>query len=96
MNTLSRFSRVERSRWHQSLSTLLVRGAGTAVLWVGLGGSIGAFDRQAFNLNIQPVVPITGDKWNLIARTIIPVNSVPQGQTDSTFGIGDRDATTTS
>lgn len=125
MNIFFRFTRVEGSRWHLSLSTSLVRGAGTAVLWIALGGSVaaqeassdadalakaaqnplaamvtlpmqfnfssgvGAFDRESFNLNIQPVVPITGDKWNLIARTIIPVNSVPQGQTDSTFGIGD-------
>jgi hypothetical protein len=46
-------------------------------------------DRTAFNLNIQPVVPFPGEKWNVISRTIIPVNSVPQGDSDSTFGVGD-------
>jgi len=47
------------------------------------------YDRTFFNLNIQPVIPFPGKKWNIISRTIIPVNSVPQGETDSTFGIGD-------
>jgi hypothetical protein len=50
---------------------------------------VGPYDRTAFNLNVQPVVPFPGEKWNVIARAIIPVNSVPQGETDSTFGIGD-------
>ena len=50
---------------------------------------VGPDDRVFFNLNIQPVVPIPGEKWNLITRTILPVNSVPQGATDSTFGLGD-------
>lgn len=49
----------------------------------------GPYDRTLFNLNVQPVVPFPGEKWNVIARAIIPINSVPQGQTDSTFGIGD-------
>jgi len=46
-------------------------------------------DRRVFNLNIQPVIPYPGDKWNIITRTIIPFNSVPQGDADSTFGLGD-------
>jgi hypothetical protein len=46
-------------------------------------------DRRIFNLNIQPVIPFPGEKWNVISRTIIPVNSVPQGETDSVFGLGD-------
>jgi len=50
---------------------------------------VAPYDRQFFNLNLQPVVPFPGEKWNVISRTIIPVNSVPQGQTDSIFGIGD-------
>jgi hypothetical protein len=49
----------------------------------------GPYERQALNLNIQPVVPFPGKEWNIISRTIIPVNSVPQGTTDSTFGLGD-------
>ena len=49
----------------------------------------GPYDRRIFNLNIQPVIPITGEKWNIITRTIIPINSVPVGETDSEFGIGD-------
>jgi hypothetical protein len=50
---------------------------------------VGADDRQFFNFNIQPVVPIPGEKWNVITRAIIPLNSVPVGATDSEFGIGD-------
>ena len=46
-----------------------------------------------FNLNIQPVVPYPGEGWNVITRTIIPVNSVPVGETDSVFGIGDTSFT---
>jgi len=49
----------------------------------------GEYDRRIFNLNIQPVIPIAGEKWNIITRTIIPVNSVPVGETDAVFGIGD-------
>lgn len=50
---------------------------------------IGDEDRTALNLNIQPVIPFPGDDWNIITRTIIPVNSVPIGTTESEFGIGD-------
>lgn len=50
---------------------------------------VGPDDRVFFNMNIQPVVPIPGEKWNLITRTIMSLNSVPQGATDSTFGLGD-------
>lgn len=56
-------------------------------------GGVGPYDRQLFNLNIQPVVPFTGEKWNVIARAILPVNSVPRGETDSTFGLGDTNMT---
>jgi hypothetical protein len=51
---------------------------------------VGEYDRTFFNLNIQPVVPFhPNENWNVITRTIIPVNSVPIGETDSVFGIGD-------
>lgn len=49
----------------------------------------GVYDRTFFNLNVQPVVPMVGEKWNVIARTIIPINSLPLGEYDSIFGIGD-------
>jgi hypothetical protein len=45
--------------------------------------------RRFFNLNIQPVIPFPGKKWNIISRTIIPVNSVPIDNADSIFGLGD-------
>jgi hypothetical protein len=54
---------------------------------------VGEHDRLFFNLNIQPVVPFPGEEWNVITRTIIPVNSVPIGETDSVFGIGDTSFT---
>ena len=53
---------------------------------------VGPDDDTFFNMNIQPVVPFPGEKWNIISRTIIPVNSVPDttpGLDDSTFGLGD-------
>ena len=51
---------------------------------------VGEYDRTFFNLNIQPVIPYhPNENWNLISRTIVPVNSVPLGETDSVFGIGD-------
>ena len=43
--------------------------------------------RRMFNLNVQPVIPFSREKWNIISRTIIPVNSVPQGENDSVFGL---------
>jgi hypothetical protein len=53
----------------------------------------GEYDRTAFNLNVQPVIPFQGEKWNIIARAIMPIVSVPQGEVDSTFGIGDTNLT---
>ena len=54
-----------------------------------LNGGVGLYDRRALNLNIQPVIPFPGDKWNIITRTIIPVNSVPIDEDASEFGFGD-------
>jgi hypothetical protein len=54
---------------------------------------VGPYDRTLYNLNVQPVVPYTGEDWNVIARTIIPLNSVPRGEVDSTFGVGDTSMT---
>lgn len=61
----------------------------TLPLQANYNTGVGVNDRTLFNLNVQPVVPITGQDWNVIVRAIIPFNSVPQGATDSTFGIGD-------
>ena len=61
----------------------------TLPLQANYNNGVGPDDRTFFNLNIQPVVPIQGKKWNIISRAIIPVNSVPQGQSGSTFGLGD-------
>ncbi len=61
----------------------------TLPLQANFNDGVGEYDRQQFNLNVQPVVPFPGEKWNVISRTIIPINSVPVGETDSTFGIGD-------
>ncbi len=54
---------------------------------------MGEYDRTQFTLNVQPVVPFKGKKWNVIARAIMPIMSVPQGETESTFGIGDTTLT---
>jgi len=50
---------------------------------------VGLYDRHALNLNVQPVIPFPGEKWNIISRTIIPVNSVPIDSAGSAFGFGD-------
>ena len=50
---------------------------------------VGPYEREFANLNIQPVIPFPGKTWNVITRTIIPVNSVPVDSTGSIFGIGD-------
>jgi hypothetical protein len=61
----------------------------TLPLQANFNNGVGPDDRTFFNLNVQPVIPFPGEKWNVISRTIIPVNSVPLGETDSVFGIGD-------
>src|SRR5690348_8521996 len=47
-------------------------------------------DATLFNLNIQPVIPfkVTRD-WNVIARAIVPIDSVPADNGLSYSGIGD-------
>jgi len=50
----------------------------------------GEFERVQTTLNIQPVIPFKlGEKATLITRTIIPVTSIPIGETGSEFGFGD-------
>ncbi len=61
----------------------------TLPLQANYNTGVGPYGRTFFNLNVQPVIPITGENWNLITRTIIPLNSVPMGEIDSVFGIGD-------
>ena len=49
--------------------------------------SVGLFKGFRYNINIQPVIPISiNEKWNMISRTIIPVIS----QSDVT-GIGNNE-----
>ncbi len=47
-------------------------------------------DATFFNLNVQPVIPfkMTGG-WNMILRTIIPIDSVPASDNVSYSGVGD-------
>lgn len=59
-------------------------------LQYNVNAGVGEFERRQSTLNIQPVVPFKlGEKANLVTRTIIPVTSVPIGETESEFGIGD-------
>ena len=52
------------------------------------GGSIK--DKTIFNLNFQPVIPIKlTSNWNLIARTIVPINSYPGPDGMRFSGVGD-------
>jgi len=52
------------------------------------GGGLG--DGTFFNLNFQPVIPFRlNDEWNMIARTIVPVISLPGPQGLRFSGIAD-------
>jgi len=47
-------------------------------------------DRTIFNMNFQPVIPFTlTSSVNVIARTIVPVNSFPAADGTRSSGIGD-------
>ena len=50
---------------------------------------VGPDDQTLFNLNLQPVIPFGFETVNVIMRAIVPVLDVPQGGTDSSFGLGD-------
>ena len=52
----------------------------TLPLQANFNDGVGPGEERVFNLNIQPVIPIVGEKWNVITRTIIPLNSVPSEQ----------------
>jgi hypothetical protein len=56
-----------------------------------VNSGVGEFDRRQSVLNVQPVIPfkLGVGRANLVTRSIIPVTSVPIGETDSVFGIGD-------
>jgi hypothetical protein len=52
------------------------------------GGDLG--EGTLFNLNFQPVIPFKlNDRWNMIARTIVPVFSIPGPDGTRFSGIGD-------
>jgi hypothetical protein len=52
------------------------------------GGGLQA--RTFLNLNFQPVVPITlSTEWNLIARTIVPIDDYPLPSGGRSSGLGD-------
>lgn len=61
----------------------------TVPMMANFNAGVGDYDRRMFNLNVMPVIPITGKKWNVITRTMIPINSVPIDETGSVFGLGD-------
>jgi hypothetical protein len=58
--------------------------------------SAGPNDATIYNLNVQPVIPIhLTEDWNLITRTIMPINNQPSlfPGDDSAFGLGDLNPT---
>jgi len=55
----------------------------------------GGFQNQTLlNVNIQPVIPFkASERWSIIARTILPINSVPiPDGTMRASGVGDIQA----
>ena len=65
----------------------------TVPLQANLNRGVGEFDRTVANLNFQPVIPFPGEKWNMIARVIVPFVSVPVGETAAQTGFGDTSLT---
>lgn len=54
--------------------------------------NVGPFEGFRYNLNIQPVIPISiNEKWNMISRTIIPLisQSDVSGNGNNETGLGD-------
>jgi hypothetical protein len=49
----------------------------------------GFHDRTQYILTIKPVYPISGKKWNLINRAVIPIVSQPAGPVLDKTGLGD-------
>jgi hypothetical protein len=50
----------------------------------------GLQDETLLNINFQPVIPIRlNSSWNLIARTIVPINSFPGPEGTRFSGVGD-------
>jgi len=60
---------------------------------VNFNQGVGEFDRTVANLNFQPVIPFPGEKWNIVARAIIPYLSLPIGETAAETGFGDLSLT---
>lgn len=56
-----------------------------------VNSGVGEFERRQSVVNVQPVIPFKLGEGgaNLITRAIIPLTSIPIGETDSVFGIGD-------
>ncbi len=53
---------------------------------------VGPLDGFRFNLNVQPVIPITiSEEWNMISRTIIPLTTQSDvtGKGNNESGLGD-------
>jgi len=56
----------------------------------------GSKDKMVWNLNVQPVIPISiSEDWNLITRTIMPIINEPAlfPGADNAFGLGDINPT---
>jgi hypothetical protein len=50
-------------------------------------------DRTYFNFNLQPVIPFkASNDWNIIARLIVPMSSLPGPDTTRYSGVGDIQA----
>ena len=51
--------------------------------------NIGPYNRTQNILNIQPVIPVSLGKWNLINRVIAPLLWQPYDSTETQFGLSD-------
>ena len=52
--------------------------------------NVGPYNRTQSAFNIQPVVPVVGEKWFVVNRFVVPVVSQPDvAENKSIFGLGD-------
>jgi hypothetical protein len=85
---LSHWLALEKHGWHFGEPTVSDLVSIPLQFNFNTGGDLD--DATSFNLNIQPVIPFKlTPAWHVIARAIVPVDSVPGSDSTSFSGVGD-------
>lgn len=81
-----RTATVRGCRGSEIIHVIRIETVGSAHRRAGRDGDLK--DQTLFNLNFQPVIPFrVTARWNAIARTIVPINSMPAGPTTRFSGV---------